>query len=391
MSLSPHERVKRALWHQKPDRVPADLLATPEVWEQLIAHFSPDTFGMVDGDFFSGPREAVLRKLQIDCRVVSYDMFCNPPASALVSGARVDWWNSPSRSTPCRMWRQVLTDGTLRDIWGHRLRLAANTLGRYEEFDGWPLGDCSSVDELKKFPWPDPDWWDFSPLDGLLSQFNSTERPHVRFRAGSIFESSWQLRGMDNFLADLATDPAIPLSIMDRITEVLVELTRRALTAAGDHLDMVYFYDDVGSQESLIISREMWRKFIRPRHERLISVAKSFGKPVMYHSDGAIDPLIPELIDMGIDVLNPIQPNVRNMAPARLKSAFGERLCFHGGIDIVETLPRGSVERVRSEVVDRIKVLGKDGGYILCSSHHLQPDTPLKNILAMYEPSLRST
>jgi uroporphyrinogen decarboxylase len=110
----------------------------------------------------------------------------------------------------------------------------------------------------------------------------------------------------------------------------------------------------------------------------------------MYHCDGAIYPLIARLIDMGIDVLNPVQADARDMEPARLKQDFGDRLCFHGGIDIIQTLPRGTVEQVRKEASDRIQVLGKGGGYILASSHHIQAETPLENILALYDLSLRN-
>jgi uroporphyrinogen decarboxylase len=170
---------------------------------------------------------------------------------------------------------------------------------------------------------------------------------------------------------------------------VVVENTRCALKAAGDLIDMVYFYDDVGAQNGMLISKNMWRKYLRPRHQKLIDLARSFGKPVMYHSDGAIYPLLAELIDLGVEVLDPLQPNAKDMAPTRLKAEFGERLAFHGGIDIVETLPLKPPAEVIAEVTDRVQVMGENGGYILASSHHIQPDTPLENILAMYQVELR--
>jgi uroporphyrinogen decarboxylase len=111
----------------------------------------------------------------------------------------------------------------------------------------------------------------------------------------------------------------------------------------------------------------------------------------MYHSDGALRPLIPELIDLGIDILNPIQADAKGMEPEGLKADFGDRLVFHGGIDIIKTLPRGTVEDVQNEVRERIRVLGHDGGYVLCSSHHIQSDTPLENVLAMYDTAIRTS
>ncbi len=387
--ISPRDRVLAAISHREPDRVPVDFLATPETWRALIKRFAPDTAPVGDSEFMEPDREALLRLFEVDCRLVSYDMFCNPPTAALRSRAVIDWWAALSRSTPNRMWRQVMPNGDSYDIWGHHIRIQQNPSGAYEEFASWPLSSASSLDDLKRFAWPEPDWWDFRPLPAILEQINHHGKYHIRFRIGSIFETSWQLRGMEEFLIDLHADPDIPLYIMDRLTDILVENLKRVLELAGDQLDMVYFYDDVATQNSLLISKGMWRNYIRPRHTRLIETAKAYGKPVMYHCDGAIYPLIPELIDMGIDVLNPIQADARGMEPPTLKKEFGSRLSFHGGIDIIQTLPRGSTDDVTSEVQERVQILGKDGGYILASSHHMQPDTPIENIIAMYEPVLR--
>jgi uroporphyrinogen decarboxylase len=148
---------------------------------------------------------------------------------------------------------------------------------------------------------------------------------------------------------------------------------------------MVYLYDDVATQQNLMISARMWRRFIKPLHTRIIDVAQAWGIPVMYHCDGALYPLIPELIEMGVDVLNPVQADAAGMDPQRLKDEFGDRLSFHGGIDIIKTLPRGTTDDVRAEVAERIRVLGRNGGYVLASSHHIQADTPLENVFAMYD------
>jgi uroporphyrinogen decarboxylase len=164
---------------------------------------------------------------------------------------------------------------------------------------------------------------------------------------------------------------------------------RRVLDLAGDRIDMVYFYDDVATQNSLMMSPETWRTEVRPFHEQLVEAAHARGVPVMYHCDGSIYRLIPELIDMGVDLLNPIQPDAKDMDARRLKQEFGDRLSFHGGIDIVGVLPRGTPDEVRDAVRDCVEVLGRDGGYILCSSHHIQPDTPVENVLALYEGGLR--
>jgi len=389
-TLTPRARVLAALGHTAPDRVPTDFLATPEIWAALQAAMGFDAAAGPQMEYLSAEREAVLAALAIDCRLVSYDMFYRPPESVFEPGAVVDWWGALTRSTPCRMWRQRLADGTWRDIWGIHTRPVANPSGEYEELASHPLQAVTSIEEMRNYPWPEPDWWDFSPLPGLLSEVDPEARYSWRYRIGSVFETAWQLRGMSEFLSDLATDPAIPLYIMDRLAEVHAENLRSALAAAGDRLDLVYFYDDVATQNSLMISTPMWRRHVRPRHAQIIAPALAQGKQVMYHCDGAVYPLIPELLEMGVSVLNPIQPDARGMDPVRLKAEFGDRLAFHGGIDIVKTLPRGTAAEVAAEVRERVSVLGHGGGYILCSSHHIQPDTPLANIFAMYDPALRS-
>ena len=212
---------------------------------------------------------------------------------------------------------------------------------------------------------------------------------HLRFRIGSVFETAWQLRGMQELLIDLVTEPELPRFIMRRLTDLHVENTRRVLDLVGDRLDLVYFYDDVATQNSLMMSPETWRNEVRPHHARLVELAHSRGVPVMYHCDGAIARLIPELIELGVDVLNPIQPDAAGMDARALKDEFGDRLAFHGGVDIVNTLPRGTPDEVAAEVRRCVEILGEHGGYVLCSSHHVQPDTPVENVLAMYDVGLR--
>ena len=387
--ITPRERVATALRHEQPDRTPVDFLATTEVWAKLLDTLKLEPAPGHLAEWMDPQREAVLRHLEVDCRLFSYDMFCKPPEGVLHAGAATDWWGSLNRSTPNRMWRQRNADQTWNDIWGTHSERVETTFGAYEGFVDWPLSQAESVADLARHPWPDPDWWDFAPLPGLLKAMDEQIEYSIRFRIGSVFEIAWQLRGMQEFLMDLASQPELPLYIMDRLTDIYVENTRRVLEVAGDRIDLLYFYDDVATQASLMISKNMWRDFVRPRHARLVELAHQYGKKVMYHCDGSVWPLIPEFIDLGIDVLNPIQPDAKGMDLAQIKAAYGDRLCFHGGVDINQTLPQGMPEQVAAEVRERVQVLGKDGGYILCSSHHLQPDTPVENVLAMYRPEWR--
>lgn len=388
-SPSSRERVLTALRHQQPDRCPVDFLAAPEIWQRLVEHVGVSAQRPGDDAFFDPAWEAVLQHFDVDCRVISYDQFYNPPASVLKHGAKLDWWGALSRSTPNRMWRQETPDGTSYDLWGHVIRIVENPTGAYEEYAVWPLADAAGVDDLAAYAWPEPDWWDFSPLPDLLRSLDAGGQRHLRFRIGSVFEVGWQLRGLQEMLMDLVLQPEIPQYIMERLTDLYVENTRRVLELADGRIDMVYFYDDVATQNGLMISEKMWREFIRPCHARLIAVAQAHNVPVMYHCDGAIYPLVNELIEMGVNVLNPVQADAAGMAPERLKGEFGDRLSFHGGIDIIKTLPRGTADDVRAEVRERIRVLGDQGGYVLASSHHIQSDTPLENVFAMYEVGLR--
>lgn len=387
--ITPRERVKMALRHETPDRTPMDFLATMEIWDRLIAYLKPDTSGIPDADYYEAGREALLRHFEVDCRVLSYDMFCRPPESLIKPGSVVDWWVSMNRSTPNRMWRQRNPDDTFNDIWSTHSYRMETAVGAYEGFKTWPLSQAQSVDELKNHPWPTPDWWDFSALPGLMQRMDAHQQHHIRFRLGSVFEIGWQLRGLQEFMMDLVEKPAIPVYIMDRLTDIYVENLRRVLEIAGDRLDMVYFYDDVATQNSLMVSKKMWHRFVRPHHARIIELAHQYGKPVMYHTDGSVYQLIPEFIDLGVDLLNPLQPDAKNMDLQKIKDEFGDRLCFHGGVDIMRTLPKGKPEQVQAEVRNRVNILGRNGGYVLCSSHHIQPDTPIENVIAMYDLRLR--
>lgn len=387
--ITAQERVRTAIRHQTPDRTPVDLVATSEVWDRLVEQFQPDVTGLTDMAWLQPEREAVLRRLEVDCRIFSYDMFCRPPAHILKPGAKVNWWDTLMRSTPNRMWRQILPDGSLYDIWGVHYRVEQHQFGRYEAHAGYPLGDADSVAALKSHLWPQPDWWNFSELPAMIDRLQQDGPFHVRFRLGSFFEQAWALRGLEKFMMDLVINPDIPRYIMDRILEVHLANLETVLAVVGDRLDMVYTYDDVATQKSLMISPALWREVIKPRHQKILELAHQHGKATMYHCDGAIAPLIPELIEIGVDVLNPIQTDSPGMAPDTLKEKFGDRLTFHGGIDIIKTLPQGTTAQVQQEVKARIDTLGRSGGYIMCSSHHIQPDTPLDNVLAMYDIALR--
>jgi uroporphyrinogen decarboxylase len=349
-ALSSWERVEMALAHREPDRVPFDFWAVPEVWEKLRKSLQTSD-------------EEVLRLLGVDCRM-----------------AAPRYVGTKARELP---------DGTFVDAWGTHRRNVTNEFSTYGEYAGHPLGEAETVDDVLSWDWASPDDWDVSGVRQQCERLNSSNglRYHLRYEVGGIFEWSWALRGFERFLLDLAENPGVACAIMDRFTDIYIENTVRVIEAAGGLLDMVYTYDDVGIQNGLLMSPRMWRRYILPRHQRLNSAIRAARYPVkiMYHSCGAVFPLIGPFVDeMGIDVLNPLQPRAAGMDLARIKTEFGDRLSFHGAVDIQHTLPHGTPDEVRSEVRERCELLGRGGGYICTSAHYIQADTPLENIVAMY-------
>jgi uroporphyrinogen decarboxylase len=347
-AVSPWERVETALAHRQPDRVPFDFWAVPEVWSMLRETLDTDD-------------EGVLRLLGVDCRMVT-----------------TRYVGDKARDLP---------DGTSVDAWGTHRRSVSNEFGTYEEYASHPLAGAETVGDVLGWDWASPDDWDVSGVRSQCERLNAELRHHLRYEVGGIFEWSWALRGFERFLLDLVDSPDVACAIMDRYTDVYIENTMRVIDAAGGLLDMVYTYDDVGMQNGPLMSMRMWRKYILPRHQRLNAAIRAAKYPVkiMYHSCGAIYPFIAAFVDeMGIDVLNPLQPRATGMDLPRIKAEFGDRLAFHGAVDIQHTLPHGTPDEVQAEVRDRCQVLGPGGGYICTSAHYLQADTPTENILAMY-------
>jgi uroporphyrinogen-III decarboxylase len=196
----------------------------------------------------------------------------------------------------------------------------------------------------------------------------------------TIFESAWALRGFDKLLTDMAADPDRAERILDLTYRYHLAVTE-TLTRLG--VDMIWLGDDIGIQHTMLMSPGMWRKFFKPRMAALVASLKTINPAlkVAYHSDGLIYPIIPDLIEIGIDVLNPIQP--ASMDPIRLKRDYGDRLCFWGSLDIQHTLPYGTPEDVRAEVLARLGTIGRGGGLIVGPTHNVQLDTPLENFWAM--------
>ena len=346
-TLSSRERVACALRHQSPDRTPLFIKAEKEVWPALC-----DYLGLEDN-------EAVMQRLGVDIRTIS-----------------------PHYSGPALEWFE---DGSFIDYMGHHRKIAEHPYGTYFEYAGFPLAEAQTVDDVYAHPWPQVDWWDVSHIADEIAALDRHGEYCLLYEAGAVFEPGWGLRGLERFLIDMARQPEIAQAIMTRWADFWIDLGRKVLEAADGRVDIAWTWDDVGTQGGPMISPRMWEKLVKPHHVRLNQALKQYGAKIMYHSCGSIRPFIDGFVDMGVEILNPLQPRAEGMDLKWIKATYGNRLSFHGGMDIQHTLPHGTVEDVAAEVCERIEVLGAGGGYILAPAHAFQADTPPENIVAMYD------
>jgi uroporphyrinogen decarboxylase len=245
----------------------------------------------------------------------------------------------------------------------------------------YPLEHAQTVDEILAYPWPDLDA-DYR-YDGLAERVSSLHALGYAVRGGlaeTVYEIAWQLRSMDALFADIIANDEKAVVLLDQITDRRVAMAS-AYARAG--ADMIQTGDDVAMQTGLLMSRKMWRQWFRPRLERVIQAARAEKPDILieYHSDGKINDLIPDLIEAGVDILNPVQPEC--VDHAWVKQTFGDRLSFSGGLGVQSVLPFGTPEQVYEHVRTAIHTLGQGGGYITGPSHVVERDVPLENFLAM--------
>jgi uroporphyrinogen decarboxylase len=282
------------------------------------------------------------------------------------------------------LWKHWIDENTFEDVWGARRRMITNEYGSHTCLVDYPLAQADSIDDLKQYPWPDSSWWDFSSLPDVIKTINLQQEYHLRYRMGSIFETAWSLCGLDTILLNFALKPQLVEYMMDRILEVHTANLIQVMELSQDQIDMVYLYDDLAQQNGLLMSEQMWKQIIAPRQKKLFDLAHSYGKSVMMHICGDIGPLVKGLSEIGVDLLNPIQTSAMKMDYPEIKSKFGDWIAFHGGIDIQQFLPNATPQEVQEQVQRAKELLGHSGGYILTPTHHIQADTPLENILAIY-------
>ena len=350
--MKPRERVEMALNHERPDRCPLQISFTPEFAERLRADME------IKGKQVHNPHGGG-NTYELE-RALGEDMLLTS----------VGWANS-----------YYMDDKPYTDEWGigwnvHPYETPFGT-GHYTEIASHPLADASAISGYQA---PDPHRPElYAASEQTIRDFKD-EYWIVGVTVTTIFETAWALRGLEQMMLDMVTDPELANQLLDIPFKYHLTAAKK-LVEMG--VDMIWTGDDVGSQHQMMISPRMWRKYLKPRMATFISELKAINPDVKvaYHSDGNVLPIIPELIEIGLDVLNPIQP--ASMDPAAVKKQFGDKLSFWGTIDEQKTLPFGTAGDVANEVHQRLETVGYDGGLILAPTHHVQLDTPLENFWAM--------
>lgn len=369
MALSHRERVIKALRHEEPDRVPMDLGGTVNssihvaAYQKLKAHFGVEAEDTILHKFQQAVfvHEPILQALDIDFRVVA-------PGSP---DSRPDI--------------PVGKDG-YQDEFGVIRRKPAGSL--YYDLVKSPLAGNISIQDIVNFPWPDPaDPGYVRGLRDRLLHYKQNTDYAVVLRLSSIFVHTTQfIRGFEDWFADLAVDQKLAAALFDAATEHSTALAVEMLKVGGDLADVVAISDDLGFQSGPIISPEMYRRLFKPRHKRFFDTVKKHTNAfIHFHSCGSIYPLLDDLIDLGVDVIHPVQVAAKDMDSGKLAAEYGDRLSFWGGVDTQRVLPHGTPEEVKAEVQRRIRDLAPGGGYILGAVHNIQYGVPVENIIAMYE------
>jgi uroporphyrinogen decarboxylase len=352
--MTHRERMIAALNHEEPDRCPMQISFTPEFAKRLR-----DDLNVKGRDAHNPHGGGNTYELE---RAIGEDMLLTS----------VGWANSYYQE-----------GGQYTDEWGITWRSQPYSTpygtGHYTEMVGRPLEDASA---LSMYQPPDPNRPElYDEAERVIRDFQD-EYWIVGVTVTTIFETAWALRGYERLMMDFVENPDL--------AERILEIPYRYHLAAAERLvrmgvDMIWIGDDVGTQKGMLISPGHWRRYLKPRLANFIATLKAIEPrlKIAYHSDGCIYPIIPELIEMGLDVLNPVQPAC--LDPAWLKREYGGSLCFWGTIDEQRTLPFGTPEEVRNEVLARLRTVGAGGGLILGPTHHVQLDTPLENFWAMVD------
>lgn len=356
-TLSSRERVLTALKHHEPDRVPIDAWLVPEIQKKTMEYFGCDTY------------EELLNFLGVDFR------------------------NNYGPSYVGQSFKQH-PDGTIEDLWGVRRKVVVygkgtEHQGTYTEVAESPLEKLKTVEEIEKYDhWASADWWDYSTLKAACQ---TCHPQYCVINVGDRLDRTAQLkpmmylRGIQQAFVDLAMNPKIVEAMRDHIVSYFIAYNHKVFDAAGGEIDIFMMGDDIGGQTGPLLSLSMWRKYFKEGFKTYIDIAHQYGIPVMYHTCGDVRLFIPDFIECGLDILQSLQPRASNMDIKKLKQEFGKDIAFQGGMDIQHVLPLGKPEDVKAMAKYALDSAKQDGGYIICTAHNIQIDTPIENVVALFE------
>ena len=372
--MTSRERVLTSLNFGEPDRVPIDFGGTTATtivvpaYEKLKEHL-----GLKHETRFRAARAqtvipdvSVLDHFGIDTQAIVLGDFTGRRTREMGPDAFVDAWGTTWEKAPD----------------GHFI----NVDGPFQKIEPSP-------DALESHVWPSPD--DPGIFSGLSERAaflrRSTDRALILNLPLGVIHLCQFLRGFSEFLLDLVSNPEFATRMMDIVSDIWIRIAENALDAVGQNIDVVEWGDDVAIQDSLMFSPNMYRTQIKPYHQKMMRAMKArTSARFLYHSCGAVAPLIDDFIEIGIDALNPVQVSAKGMDPQILKEKFGDRITFWGGIDTHHVLPNGSLQEVREEVNRMVRVLGRGGGYVVASVHNIQDDVPPKNVVEFLQTAAKA-
>ncbi|MDD4108704.1 MAG: uroporphyrinogen decarboxylase family protein [Prolixibacteraceae bacterium] len=357
--MTPKERIAATIAHREPDKVPAHINATKWVVEKL------KTALKVKSD------KALLEALHIDV----YDM----------RGIDIHTGTAPKYIGPENEFFPANWAGAINSFWRIREFENKTDSGWNMEMDAPPLTHAATLEEMMNYPWPDNYWFEYSDLRDKLEYWKDFS---IMASGASVFQHATYLRGMDTLMMDMMAYPEAANFVLDKFTDFYFEYYRRMFEVAGDLIDVFALADDFGMQNTLLISPEMFDEFVAPRLKKMADLAHSYNIKLLLHTCGNVESLIPRFIELGVDILDPIQPE--SMDPIAIKKKYGNDICLRGGISVQNVVSRGTVEEVKAETKRIVEALKPGGGYIFSPGHPvLQDDIPVENIVAMYETGFK--
>jgi len=362
--MNSKERILAAIEHKETSKTPVDLggYQSGICWRAYNSlknkiGLKTETKILEPIQMLAAIEEPILNQFNVDTRYIFPDFF------------------------PERCWED---DYTFVDAWGIKWQRQPN--GNYHNMIIHPFKDFDNINDFQKYKWPKSDkLYNKDEIENIINSEKSKGYAIFTSLSG-VFEQAWYLRGFENFFLDLAANKKFAEKILDNVLEVLLHNYSIYFDNFGDNIDCVQFWGDVGSQNGPLIDPKMYKEIIRPREEKLIQFTKeNTNAKIGWHSCGSCQRFIPDFIDMGIDILNPIQINAKNMDPIELKRKYGNDIAFWGGIDSQELLPKKTPQEVRKEVRRIIEIFSLNGGYIFSGCHNIQNDVPPENIIAMFD------